>query len=344
MLHKIPKPARKMVPLLVCLVILVECLPFAAFATPTNTTFNTATTLTSQVGDQLTISGLTSGQSQWFRVSVTAGQWVYPCIYGIAAGEDWDLGLYSYTNTQISNSAHFGNAIEYNGYTATYTGYMYFKVQAYSVAGSSSSCHFKVVVSNGTSGTSSTNSNYDRVDAKDYMDRYWDDRNPVYPDFPSGDCANYVSQTLRYGGMAMAGDTPTRDAMTSWFCHTPYNPSEQTNGYSATWAGANQFTTYWGTNSMGTGTKKAYECKYYIGQHIVDDFATIKASLHVGDVIQYTHAGATDRYHTLLVYEITNNIVYLSCHSSNSIYVSLLDRAQRNPTQIFVIMRIKSGS
>ena len=46
---------------------------------------------------------------------------------------------------------------------------------------------------------------YDANGAISYADRYWSDYNPDYSNYNSigGDCANFVSQCLRAGGMEM---------------------------------------------------------------------------------------------------------------------------------------------
>ncbi len=325
---------------LLAVLLLVSSMPIGSNAVASNTSFSTATTLTSQIGDQLYIDGLTSGQSQWYRVYATAGQWLYGAIYGIGSGHDWDLGLYDSANTQLTRSARYGQTIEYIGYTVPTSGYYYFKVNAYSISSTSSYCYFKAVLSSGT-GSSSLNSNFDRDDAWYYLNTYLDTSNPVYPYWPNGDCANFVSQALKYSGMAMR--TGDRDDITSWFANTGLTYWSNSD-YSATWAGANSFTNHWGTNSMGQGVARAYECKYYIGQDIVENFSTIKNSLKVGDVVQWTWNSVTERYHTLAVYEITSDDVRLAAHTSVTNPTSLLQSAAAMDDQMIVIIRIKSGN
>ena len=324
---------------------IVASFSFGAYAVPSNTSFSSATTLTSTVGDQLTVTGLSSGQSQWFRIYANAGDWIYPCIYGISTGEDWDLGLYNSSNSQIDVSANSKNNIEYIGYTVPSSGYYYFKVNAWSVGSTSSSCYFKVVHSCGVSGTGSTNSDYVRSDAKSYMDLYWNSYNSAYANLTDngGDCTNYVSQILRHGGMAKRGNASSRDAITSWFMDTNIS-SYTTANYSATWTGANSFTNHWGTNSMGSGNERAYSCKYYIGKDVVNNFSTIKSSLRVGDIVQFTDNAMTSRYHSLAVYSIGSDDVLLSAHTYNTNSMSLKSFATANPTMMIVVIQIKSGN
>ena len=338
---------KRFIALFLSLVLMVASLQIGVYAAPSNTSMSTARALGSNVGDQITVTGLTSGQSQWFSLYANAGDWIYPCAYGMQSGDDWDIGLYNSSGTQVALSAKYGTSIEYVGYTVPSgaSGTYYVKVNAYSVSGTSSWCYFKVVRSCGSSEDSSVNSNYIRTDARHYMEVYWNSYNEAYDDMTDdgGDCTNYVSQILHYGGMAMRGNANSRDAITSWFMDK-YLDIYNTSNYSATWSSAGYFTYHWGTNSMGTGNERAYSCKYYIGQDIVDNFSLIKTSISVGDVIQLTSNGATGRYHTLAVYSLESNDIKMSCHTPNTKTRSLLTEAQSNPTMMFVIIRVKAGS
>lgn len=327
------------------LMLIMASLQIGIYATPSNTSMSTARALGSNVGDQITVTGVTSGQSQWFSLYANAGDWIYPCTYGIPYGEDWDIYLYNSAGSNVALSKKSQNAIDYIRYTAPSSGTYYIEVRAFTISGTSSSCYFKVVRACGSSGNSAINAGYVRTDARHYMDLYWNSFNSSYANMSAGggDCTNYVSQILHYGGMAMRGGASSRDEITSWFMDkniTNYN----TPNYAITWTDAGYFTYHWGTNSMGTGVERAYSCKYYIGQDIVDNFSLIKTSLNVGDVIQFTSNGATGRYHSLVVYSLESNDVKLSCHTPASKTRSLLTEAQSKPTMMFVIIQVKAGS
>lgn len=336
---------RFMLTLLVA-ALLLSSFGISAQAAPANSTMATATYLNSTIGDELTISGLTTGQSQWYYINATAGQWLYAAIYNLPSSCDWDLRIYNSAGTEIANSKRGKGIADYKGITAPGSGYYYFEVRAFAIDGTWSTCNFKIVRSGGINYSASTG-NYDRTDAKDYMIMYWDTPNQTYPDFSSftnisgtGDCANFASQILRYSGMSMI--TGNRDLPSSWFISANYGGS--TDDYSATWAGAQQFTTHWGTNSLGSGTMRAYECKYYLGQDLAENFSTITANLKVGDIIQHTSNAYTGRTHVQTVYSITSDDIIVAEHTPNSRSGSLKEYALQNPTKMIVIIRVKNGT
>lgn len=326
---------------LAALCLMISTFPLAAHAAPANTSFSTATQLTSSIGDEVTVTGISSGQNQWFYVNATAGQWLYAAVYNFHSAENWNLALYSASNSAIAYSWELDQSVEYIGYTVPTTGRYYFKINADYVGSTSSSCTLKVLLSNGTSGTAATNSGYSRTNAQNYLSQYWQTPNSAYPTF-SQDCANFVSQALKAGGMTMLGNSSSRDAASSWFLTLPFVQS--TTHYSATWTGANPFTTHWGTNSMGSGYQRAYECKYYIGQDLSDHFSSITSSLKVGDIVQFTQMSNTARSHTLMVYSKNDGDVQLAAHTFNTKSRSLFEEADNAPTKIFVLIRVKSGS
>lgn len=332
---------------LLAVILLFTSISFSVQAVPSNSSMSTATYLSSQIGDEFTISGLSAGQSQWFYINATAGQWLYAAIYSLPSTCDWDLRIYNSSGTEIANSKRGKGIADYKGITAPSSGYYYFEVRAFAVDSTYSSCKFKIVCSGGTNYSAAT-TNYDRIDAKDYMILYWQTPNtPTYPDFSTfeeipeiGDCANFASQILRYGGMSMI--TGNRDSPSSWFISANFNASPEE--YSATWAGAHQFTTHWGTNSLGSGTMRAYECKYYLGQDLLENFSTITANLKVGDIIQHTNDAYTGRTHVQTVYNVTSNDIIVAEHTPNSRTNSLKLYAQQNPTKMIVIIRVKDGN
>ncbi|MCL1802511.1 MAG: amidase domain-containing protein [Eubacteriaceae bacterium] len=68
--------------------------------------------------------------------------------------------------------------------------------------------------------TGNANSSYNRDAAKAYAAKWWDSRNPDYPNFgsTSSDCTNFVSQCLKAGGLQEIGSD--WEAQGSWFCNT----------------------------------------------------------------------------------------------------------------------------
>lgn len=306
----------------------------------TNTSFALAMGLAPYLGRELTVDGLTSGQSRWYYVNAAAGQWLYSAIYNAEIGEDWHLKLYDTEKTPI-RSAVSENHIEYIGLVAPKPGRYYFEVRAVFVKGQSSYCTFRAVLSGGTSGTSALNGAYNRPAAQDYLIKYWQSPNPAYPVFGE-DCANFVSQALHAGGMHKLGNSKSRDKASAWFMRLPFKPDNA--HYSATWTGADYFTKHWGTDCLGYGYRRAYDCRYYIGQNLCDNFSEIAGALRPGDVIQLTRNETTKRYHTLMVFENTGSDIKMSAHTYNTLDRSLFEEALNKPDMIFVVIKIKSGA
>src|SRR5215831_1711499 len=59
---------------------------------------------------------------------------------------------------------------------------------------------------------------YDGASAAAYADTYWQNYNPVWPSFANqgGDCANFVSQALYSGGIAMRR-SPSYSGNAAWY-------------------------------------------------------------------------------------------------------------------------------
>ena len=282
---------------------------FFAHAAPGNMSISTAIAFPGTAGDENKATGITAGQSLFYKVSLSANQWVYFALYSL---KDYDLYLWGPSQTQLrasTKSVLFPDYIEYvvpsNG-----AGTYYVELRAYAGSGitASSVCNFKYIISCGT--TSNTNTAYSRSLAQTYAVSYWDAYNSSYPKYPA-DCANFVSQCLKWAGMTYTGSDYTSN--NSWFCNTTSNADSPLCAY--TWRAANNFTAHWGTNSAGTGYKRAYECKYLIGNDISSNFSTFISKIKLGDVIQLTNSGSSNRFHTLIVCDITSTDVIMACHS-----------------------------
>ncbi len=350
---------RRAVAVLLTAVLVFTAFPFSGYAA----SFPSATHIANgNVGDQVLVSYVSNGQSKWYKVTASAGQWIYCALYNMVGG-NWDLKLYrpDNSNTPVAVSTKTGDSIEYIGYTAPINGDYYFEVRGTAITGTGAYCYFKPVLAGGVQGTSSTNSGYSRYEAKDYIESYWNARNTLYPNFNhsdyGGDCANYTSQVLYWGGLAKLGSS---DRMNSahWYMDTGLGEtwSWTHDNYSVTWAQANSFSRHWGTDSTGNGYRRGYECKYYIGQDIVDNFDTLMSTLKTGDIVQWTSNDYTTRTHNLVVYERNNENgfdIILSAHSDDAgdepnpvdgtKSVSLKAWAAANTDKMIAITRIRSG-
>ena len=300
-------------------------------ATPTNTSFSTAIQLSSDLGDQKTITGVTTGVSLYYYLNVTSGQHISTAIYDSSNSANFDLRLYNSSQSQVASSTRSGTATDAIAYTSTYTGKYYIRITATSVPSSSASCKFKAIKACGISGTSSTNSSYNRTNAKTYMQSYTVNANPSYNDYTGdgGDCTNFVSQVVKAGGMANANGSIS--ANTSWYA------------YSETWKSATKFTNHWGTNSVGSGNKRAYSCQYFHAQGALNNYQSFIQNIKVGDVIQICAKTDSARFHSLVVYEAITGDLKMSQHTSNQ-FVNLSIVLNNYNKYFITVIRIKQGS
>ncbi len=99
--------------------------------------------------------------------------------------------------------------------------------------------------------TASATFNY--TNAVNYATTYYNNYNSAYPDWISagGDCANFISQCLKAGGMPMEGTPGTAAAaqnFANWFSK---GTTQNTSNVSSTWRGADAFRSYWQGHAIG---------------------------------------------------------------------------------------------
>ena len=137
---------------------------------------------------------------------------------------------------------------------------------------------------------------YDRQKAIEYAYKWWNARNPNFYNFDElgGDCTNFVSQCLYYGGIKM------NYMQYGWFYKT-------LNNRSPSWAGVNEFFDFSTTNKFNLGVR----CKICN----IDE-------VEVGDVLQMQMFDENVFHHTALITKIDNlnNIknVFITCHTYNA--------------------------
>ncbi len=119
---------------------------------------------------------------------------------------------------------------------------------------------------------------YQKEKAVEYATKWWNKRNPDFYNFDKlgGDCTNFVSQCLFYGGIEMNNN------YLGWY----YN---NLNSRSPSWAGVNEFYTFSTTNHTNLGVKAKQ----------VD-----MQKINVGDVVQIMQIGENTFHHTLLITKI----------------------------------------
>ncbi len=132
---------------------------------------------------------------------------------------------------------------------------------------------------------------YDRQQAVQYAERWWNDYNPAYRKFDV-DCTNYVSQCLRAGGAPMRG-YPNR-AQGWWY---------QNHNWSYSWAVAHSLHWYLSTSKSGLRAKEVNRPEH----------------LELGDVICYDFDGDGRWQHTtIVVAKDQYNMPLVNAHTTNS--------------------------
>ena len=124
-----------------------------------------------------------------------------------------------------------------------------------------------------------------------------------------GDCTNFASQVLKYGGMGMTGTN--RDSISSWFYRGTYP------NYSCTWTDAHWFRKYWG-NVNGTGTNKAYSYKVYTVSQALNNWSTIYMDLYEGDIVQHADSNGNTTHSQVIHGYSSNYTLYYAQHSVSS--------------------------
>ena len=142
---------------------------------------------------------------------------------------------------------------------------------------------------------------YDRALAISYAYEWWNKRNPEFYNFDSlgGDCTNFVSQCLYFGGINM------NYSHLGWFY-------KNLNWRSPSWAGVEEFYSFSISNHSNFGVKTK--------------LCTIE-ELEIGDIVQLKLINENRYHHTMLVTKIlepksTKNI-FVTCHTYDAKDASL---------------------
>lgn len=172
---------------------------------------------------------------------------------------------------------------------------------------------------------SNLNLSYDRNKAKEYAIRYALNPNiDKYPYFKDNDCANFVSQVLRAGGMKETGSK--WDKLGSWFCKT--KNTKKLDKISISWRAARYFRRYWGDED-GMGEHKAEGFYTMTVLESLQSFPRLYNLLEVGDVIQYGDPKTKCPYHTQVIYDkgynpqVRRYDLYMAQHTANRLNISL---------------------
>ncbi|QGU96653.1 hypothetical protein GOM49_17535 [Clostridium bovifaecis] len=192
-----------------------------------------------------------------------------------------------------------------------------------------------------------SNLNYDRDLAKEYAEKYALTPNTAqYPYFQNDDCANFISQVLKAGGMEEVGEK--WDRFESWFCNT--KNYKDLNNIAITWRAARYFRRHWG-NEDGLGRNRAAAYTAITAQQALDNFDRLFSLLNIGDIIQYGNPKDNNHpYHTQVIHDKgfnwkTNRYdLFLAQHTENRLYVSFyqyLRKFQDKDIRAVYVYRIK---
>ncbi len=190
------------------------------------------------------------------------------------------------------------------------------------------------------------NKNYNREKAKAYAEKYALSANPLYPFYSlGGDCANFISQVLKAGGLDEIGEK--WNDFNAWFCHT--SSEKDLKNTAITWRAARYFRRHWG-NENGIGRNRA---AFYTEMKVIDaikDFDNLYNMLFIGDIVQYGDPLQNNYpYHTQVIHEkgfnllIERNDLFMAQHSKNRKnvsfykYLTLLDHPDKRYVYIYRI-------
>ena len=143
---------------------------------------------------------------------------------------------------------------------------------------------------------------YDRSKAVEYAYEFWNKRNPRFYNFDKlgGDCTNFISQCLFYGGIEM------NFSKNGWYYSS-------LNNRAPAWTGVDEFYNFLITNVSKFGVKG----------RLVD-----LSQVDVGDVIQMDQ-GRGEYHHNLIITKVGFNKspqdIFIACHTSDAFNKRLSD-------------------
>ena len=144
-----------------------------------------------------------------------------------------------------------------------------------------------------------------------YAGLYYNSPNPAYPYWTSGgDCANFISQCLYYGGKAMIGTPSTQNVSNNtanWFS---YGTTCSTINVSESWRSATGFCVHWMSRANGYSQfTPAQMAKYGAARQYAEPGDAVS-------LLKYQN-GSLVAYHTMIVVgKTTDGDVLLAAHTS----------------------------
>ncbi|PEJ59900.1 amidase domain-containing protein [Bacillus wiedmannii] len=137
-----------------------------------------------------------------------------------------------------------------------------------------------------------------------YVQKWWNKRNPDYKAWDPNDCANYISQILKAGGI-QEKKTPPLTAqegidsnLNNWYSK---KNSDGTFTVSRTWINVEDFYTYW------SKTQRV----------IMPAELNIMKDIEVGDVVQLQPNSGKRYSHIMFVVKKDDKTIYLTGHTND---------------------------
>ncbi|WP_242220165.1 amidase domain-containing protein [Bacillus cereus group sp. BfR-BA-01380] len=139
--------------------------------------------------------------------------------------------------------------------------------------------------------------------ALNYVNNWWNKRNPEYAKWDPNDCMNYVSQILKAGGIKETLPSTIQPSGIDTNKNYWYSKKQGDNIFtvSSTWINVEDFYTFW------SKTQKV----------ITPDKLNIMRDIQVGDVIQLQKKSGGSYYHAMFVVKKDAATVYLTGHTND---------------------------
>lgn len=194
-----------------------------------------------------------------------------------------------------------------------------------------------------------SNTNYNRNNAKWYATNYATNPNTEYANYENdgGDCTNFASQVLKYGGISMTTKKSSPDNTADWYYYGSNWPNR-----TASWTTAHYFRGYFG-NVNGVGYSHAYAMDKYsvssLTKLIGSSFSDLKNSVWAGDIIQWTTGVDGQTRHSMIVVGFDGSDVLVAyrnasggTHTASTSLKSFVK--SRSSSDWITVLRIKNGS
>ncbi|MGA5592444.1 amidase domain-containing protein [Enterococcus mundtii] len=140
---------------------------------------------------------------------------------------------------------------------------------------------------------------------QEYAKKWWNHRNPDFPNFSDANCVNYTSQLLLAGGINKVAPDKVPDININmdpnfWYSYK-MSDSPPTYSSSVAWINVEAFYNFW---------KKSQEL-------VQPENLNAYRDLEVGDVIQLQHTAGGDYYHSMVVVDKDTSTVYLTGNTND---------------------------